>query len=329
MPDLSTTYMGLALSNPLMVGSSTLTGTPAKARALEEAGVGAVVLGSIFEEQIREEVVDMVAVLENEQSPEAYDYLRADFPMQMGPERYLDRIRETKAAVRIPVIASLNCTTRDHWVSYARKIEIAGADALELNVYDIPHDPQETSSEVEDRHLGLVQAITDLLTIPVSVKIGPFYTSLANFLQRLTALDVKAVVLFNRFFQPVIDVQAMKLRPGMNFSRPQDNGMPVRWIALLRRQIACDIAMTTGVHDAEGVLKGLLAGANAVQVCSALYENQAAAVIGDMLRGIARWMTERNFGRIGEFQGQLAESVTGEARGFARAQYVESFLRLE
>lgn len=326
MSDLSTTYMGLKLASPLMAGSSTITGTVGRLKALEDAGAGAVVLGSIFEEQVRAEVSDMVAVLETQDNPEAYDYIRADYPMQIGPGKYLDTIREAKERVRIPVIASLNCTTRDHWIAYARKIEQAGADALELNVYDIPHNPETDAAAVEQRHLDLVAGVSAELQIPVAVKLGPHYSSLANFVKRLTALDVQAVVLFNRFFQPVIDIETLALKSGLNLSRAEDSGLPVRWIALLRSQVACDIAMTTGVHGAEEAIKGLLAGANAVQVCSALYTPAGVGVIGEMLKGMRAWMDRQGFGSIADFRGRLAEPAQGAGRGFARAQYVKTLL---
>jgi len=329
MPDLKTTYMGLPLANPLIAGSSTITGNPKRLKALEEAGAGAVVLGSIFEEQIRAEVSDMIATLETQDNPEAYDYIRADYPMQVGPEKYLDTIRTAKATLNIPVIASLNCTTRAHWISYAHKIEQAGADALELNVYDIPHDPEETAAAVEERHLNLIAGVSAELTIPVAVKIGPHYTSLTNFIKRLTALDVQAVVLFNRFFQPTIDIEHLSLKSGINLSRAQDAGVPVRWIALLREHVTCDIAMTTGVHGAEEAIKGLLAGANAFQICSALYTPAGLSVIGPLLKGIGDWMDRHGFARIGDFRGRLAEPLDGAGRGFARAQYVKELMRQE
>jgi len=329
MPDLKTTYMGLPLANPLMIGSSTNTNTPEKVKALEAAGAGAVVLRSIFEEQVRADVSDMIATLEMQDNPVAYDYIRADYPMQIGPSKYLEIISATKEAVKIPVIASLNCTTRDHWISYAHKIELAGADALELNVYDIPHDPNETAAAVEDRHLHLVDGVTSGLNIPVAVKISPNYTSLTNFVKRLTALDVQAVVLFNRFFQPEIDIERLTLKSGINLSRAQDAGMPVRWIALLREHITCDIAMSTGVYDAEGAIKGLLAGANVFQICSVLYAQKDLAVIGSILDGLLAWMARHGFSTIDDFRSRLCEPLDGAGRGFARAQYVKGLLNVE
>lgn len=326
MPELTSTYMGLALANPLLAASSTNTGTVEKVKALASAGVGGVVLRSVFEEQIRADVSEMVKTLETQDNPEAYDYIRADYPMQIGPEKYLDIIREAKSAVDIPVIASLNCSTRDHWISYARKIEQAGADALELNVYDIPHDPTEDSTQVETRHLNLVEGVAGEIGIPLAVKLGPNYTALVNFVKRLAALDIQAIVLFNRFFQPEIDVETLALKSGVNLSSPQDSGMPVRWIALLRAHIGCDIAMTTGVHDADGAIKGLLAGANAIQICSVLYNSPDLSVIQTILDGIDDWMARHDMADIDSMVGQLSEPVDGPVHGFARAQYVKELL---
>lgn len=329
MPDLKTTYMGIPLQNPLIVGSSTHTGSLDSIKKCAEAGAGAIVLRSIFEEQIQAEVSDMVDSLESQDYPEAYDYIRADFPMQIGPEKYLDIIRQSKEEVTVPIIASLNCTTHDHWVSYARKIEIAGADGLELNVYDIAHHPDENSQAVEQRHLKLVQSVSSELSIPVSVKLGASYTALGNFVNQLTQLKVQAIVLFNRFFQPDIDIERLSLTSGINFSRAQDAAMPVRWIALLRHQVACDIAMTTGVHDASAAIKGILAGANVFQICSALYTPRQQGVIESMLTGISAWMEKHGFEKIDDFRGRLAASLDEQNQGFARAQYVKGFLSLE
>ncbi len=329
MANLSTKYMGLTLSNPLIAGSSTKTASAEKIKELEAAGAGAVILRSIFEEQVRADTSEMIETLENQSNPEAYDYIRADYPMQIGPEKYLETIRESKAAVRIPVIASLNCTTHDHWISYAKKIELSGADALELNVYDIPHDPEESAEAVENRHLHLIEGVCANLTIPVAVKIGPNYTSMAHFIKRLTALNIQAVVMFNRFFQPVIDVDKLTLKSGINLSCGQDVDMPVRWIALLRKQISCDIAMTTGVHQAEDAIKGLLAGANVFQICSILYKNNDLMVINQLLANIGKWMEHHGFSNLNDFRGRMAGSPEDGSRGFARAQYVKGFLSLD
>ena len=328
MPDLKTVYMGLTLSNPIVAGSSTHTNTVEKVKALEAAGVGAVVLKSIFEEQIRADVSEMVDSLQNDEHSEAYEYLRADYPMLIGPEKYLDRLREIKAAVSIPVIASVNCIDGDRWVAFARKIEAAGADAIELNVYDIPQDGKVSAEVVEQRHLDLVAAVSKELTIPVSVKIGPFYTSISNFVERLAALDIQGIVLFNRFFQPDIDIETLALKSGINFSTPDDIRLPVRWIAMLRNRVRCDLSLTSGVHNAEGAIKGLLAGANTIQVCSVLYK-EGNACIGEILQGIKDWMSAKQFESIDDFRSQLSEPAAGVKGGFARSQYVKAFVGLE
>jgi len=329
MPDLKTTYMGLSLSNPLIAGSSTQTITAERVKALEAVGIGAVVLKSVFEEQIRADVADMVDSLQGDQHAEAYEYLRADYPMQIGPEKYLDRIREIKAAVRIPVIASVNCIDADRWIQFAKKIEAAGADGIELNVYDVPRSAEVAAADIEARHLNLVAAVSGELRIPVAVKISPFYSSIPNFVTRLAALDIAAIVLFNRFFQPDIDIHKLALKSGINFSRPDDVRLPVGWIAMLRNRVSCDLSLTGGVHDAEGAIKALLAGANAVQLCSVLYE-QGNARVSEILEGLKAWMREQNFGAIDDFRGKLSEPESGsDSGGFARAQYVKTFVGLE
>lgn len=328
MADLKTTYMGLRLSNPVIAGSSTHTISVDKIKALESSGVGAVVLKSIFEEQIRAETAEMEASLQNEMHAEAYEYLRADFAMQMGPGKYLERIREIKAAVSIPVIASVNCINPDRWISFANKIELSGADALELNLYDLPGDSGVTSAQVEQRHLDMVKAVSKELSIPIAVKISPYYSSIPNFVSKLTELDIQGIVMFNRFFQPDIDIDNIKLKSGINFSTPKDILLPVRWIALLRNQINCDISLTSGVHDSEGAIKGLLAGANTIQICSVLFKSGNKRV-SEIIDGLDAWMETNNFSSIDEFRGKLSESDDDGRSGFARAQYVKAFVGME
>lgn len=328
MSDLKTTYMGLTLCNPVIAGSSTHTISVDKIKALEEAGVGAVVLKSIFEEQIRADVAEMEESLRNDMHAEAYEYLRADYAMQVGPEKYLDRIREIKAAVSIPIIASVNCINPDRWVTFARKIEDAGADGIELNLYDLPDDSGVTSAEVEQRHLDMVAAVSKELTIPVAVKISPYYSSIPNFVKSLSKLDIQGIVMFNRFFQPDIDINKLQLKAGINFSQEDDIRLPVRWIALLRNRLACDISLTSGVHSAEGAIKGLLAGANTIQICSVLYKEGNKSV-AEIVGGIKSWMEDNQFNSIDDFRGKLSEPKEGKKGGFARAQYVKAFVGLE
>ncbi len=328
MADLSTTYMGLQLANPLIVGSCTHTASASKIKDLEQAGAGAVVLKSIFEEQIRAEVADAYESLEGDLHPEAYEYLRADIPMQLGPAKYLERIEEVKQAVTIPVIASINCTHPDEWVSFARKIEASGADAVELNVYDIPDALDTPAAAIEQRHLELVEAITNVLSIPVSVKLGPFYTSIPGFVTRLAALNVQGLVLFNRFFPPDIDIENVKIMPSINLSRPEDIRLPLRWTAILRDHVDCDISLTTGVHDAAGAIKAILAGANTFQICSVLYR-QEPGCIGDILEGLRAWMNRQSYTSIDDARGLLSQGKLAKGAGFERAQYMKALVGME
>ena len=328
MTDLSTTYMGLKLAHPLIVGSSTHTISPDKIRKLEEAGAGAVVLKSIFEEEIRAEVADEYESLQGDFHPEAYEYLRADKPMRMGPTKYLNRIEEIKEAVAIPVIASINCTTSSEWISFASKVEAAGADAVELNVYDIPDAFGTTASDIEERHLQLAEDIKKLLSIPVAIKIGPFYTSIPDFVTRLAEKKVDAVVLFNRFFQPDINIEDMKIVPSINLSHPEDIRLPLRWTAILRDDVDCDLCLTTGVHDASGAVKAILAGASAFQICSVLYK-QDVSCIGDILEGLSAWMTRHSYSSIDEARGLLSQSKADKDGGFERVQYMKTLTSME
>jgi dihydroorotate dehydrogenase (fumarate) len=324
MANLTTSYLGLELKNPVVAGSSPLTGSLARARELERAGVGAVVMRSIFEEQIRAEIAGMYATLEDAGTGPALDYLRADLPMRLGPEKYLDDLRALRRELRIPVIASINCVNPDQWVTFARKIEAAGADALELNVYDIPVDPAMTSEDVETRHLDLVRAIEAEVKLPVAVKLSPYYSGLPAFAARLQALGIEGLVLFNRFLQPDIDVEAGALRYGVHYSRPEDLRLPLRWVAILRDRLTCDLALSSGVHDADGVIQALLAGANVAYVCSALFLRPRTEVIRGMLDGLTAWMDRKGHADLAAFRGRLRETAFGDGSGFERAHYVRT-----
>lgn len=328
MADLTTTYMGLTLANPLIVGSSTHTATPAKAQAVANAGAGALVLKSIFEEQIRVEMAEAYAALADESHPEAAEYLRADIPMQLGPAAYLERLEAIRAAVNIPVIASVNCTTPDTWISFARKIEAVGAAAIELNVYDIPDSPEVTGTALEARHLELIRAVRDQVRIPIAVKLGPFYSSTIGFARQVAAAKVGALVLFNRFFQPDIDVERLKVVSSLNLSRPEDIRLPLRWIAILRDLVDCDLCLSTGVHGHEGAIKALLAGANAFQICSILYKKEPSA-IGEILGGLRGWMNRQGFASLADFRGRLSQRGAAAEGGFERTQYVKALGTLE
>ncbi len=328
MADLKTTYMGIPIENPLLVGASTLTIRPEKVKELADAGAGGVVLKSIFEEQIRADVAETYEELNGGMHPEAYQYLSADLPMQLGPAQYLKRITKIKAAVDIPVIASINCITRARWEAFAKQAQSAGADALELNIYDVPDDPDTPGAEVERRHLDLLTGVKAAVTIPVAVKIGPYYSSILDITRRLSRLGADAIVMFNRFFQPDIDLSALALKASLNLSRPEDMLLPLRWVAIIRDLVSCDISLTGGVHDWRGAAKAILAGANTFQVCSVLYK-KGPGEIASIIDGLSKWMDERGYGALDDFQGLMRERNLGDNRGFERAQYVKALVGLE
>ncbi|MBM4164408.1 MAG: dihydroorotate dehydrogenase-like protein [Lentisphaerae bacterium] len=322
--NLKTSYLGLELKNPLIVSSCPLTSSVTGAVAIETAGAAAIVVRSIFEEQIRAETAQMDEALADYGTGAALDYLRADLGMRLGPETYIDGLRAIRKAVTIPVIASINCISPDQWVTFARKIETAGADALELNVYDIPQSPDETSDAVESRHLALVQAIRAEIKLPVTIKLSPYYTHALAFTRKLDRLGVNGLVLFNRFLQPDIDIATERLRFEVNFSREQDLRLPLRWVAILRDHLRCDIAISGGVHTSDGLAKGLLVGANVAYCCSALYHNpDTRAVVGGMLDGLTVWMRSHGYADLAAFRGTLRERVLGDGEGFERAHYVK------
>lgn len=323
MANLKTTYLGLELKNPVVVASNPMTGDVQHARLLEAAGAGALVLRSVFEEQIRADMENAYDALADYGSAAAIDYLRADLPMRLGPEKYVDTLRDMRKAISLPLIASINCIASDQWVSFAKKLELAGADAIELNIYDIPTSPDMTSDSIEARHIELVKAVESEVKLPVVVKLCPYYTALMNFTARLQATGVAGVVLFNRFLQPDIDVETEELQYAVNFSRPDDIRLPLRWTAILRNMLTCDIALGGGVHDATGAIKALLAGANVVYICSALHLNPHGRVIENLLAGLEAWMNRHGYADTAAFRGKLQDSDLTDGKGFERAHYVK------
>lgn len=322
MPNLATRYLGLQLDNPVVASASPLTFTLKGVREMQEAGVGAIVMRSIFEEQIRADVADMYDALEADMSPHAMAYLHADLPMQLGPEKYLDRVRAIRKEVHVPLIASVNCIHPNQWVSFARKIQGTGVDAIELNVYDIPDDPFEPGFAIEDRHAKLVASVLKEVTLPVAVKISPYYSSPLQFAKRLDKLGVAGLVLFNRFFQPDIDIEKLALRNTPNLSRPESLRLPMRWVALLRHTVGCSLALTGGVHTADGAVRAILAGADVACVASAILTRGCTKPIVEILQGLRDWMAAHGYDDIAQCRGLLAERDLKDKQGFERAHYV-------
>lgn len=315
-------WLGLELKNPLVAASSPFTGNVDSVRHLEEAGIGAIVMRSAFEEEIRQQVANIYDDLGDTGTAAALDYLRADLPMRIGPQRYVELLRSLRKEVGIPVIASVNCTTSEQWTSFAKRLEAAGADAIELNVYDIPLDPDETASEVIKRHIDLIKAVTSTVKIPVSVKLSPFYVALVNFCQMAQNAGAKGLVLFNRFLQPDINIDLVEISEQVHLSHPSDLRMPLRWVALLRDRTTCNLALSGGVLSFKGVVKSLLAGADVVYLCSALYSPQGFGVINEMLHGTEKWMGAHGYSRVGDFRGLLRERDVHDGHGFERTHYM-------
>jgi len=318
---LATTYMGLALDSPIVVGSCGLTNTVASIRRLEENGAGAVVLKSLFEEQILIETD--AALADSSPHPEAADYLGYYVrENQLGD--YLTLIRQAKEAVGIPVIASINCITAGNWTHFAEKIEGAGADGLELNVLILPSDTAMTGDANERVCFDVVREVRSRIGIPVALKVGYHYTNLANTLQRLSRTGVAALVLFNRTYVPDIDIDKEELVGGHPFSSPNDLPVSLRWIAVMAGQADCDLAATTGVHDGAGVVKQILAGATVVQMVSAIYQDSPAAVRRS-LDEIEAWMAKRGYETLAGFRGKLSQSHIENPAFYERVQFLKRF----
>jgi len=272
MVDLSTTYLGLPLKNPFVASSSPLTEKPESAVRLEEAGAAAIVLPSLFEEQIIHDSWKLHRDLERgaDQFYEALSYLPEQSRYRIGPEKYLDRIEKTKASVTVPVLGSLNGVTPGGWIEYAKKIQEAGADGLEINLYDVVTDPEITCTDLENTHVDLVQDIRKQIQIPIAVKLSPFYSSLPNFARKLAEAGADGLVLFNRFYQPDFDLESLEVVPNLVLSSSHEMRLPLRWIAILNGRIPVDFGLTGGVHTAQDLIKALMAGASAVMVTSEL-----------------------------------------------------------
>jgi dihydroorotate dehydrogenase (fumarate) len=325
--DLSTTYLGLTLKNPLVASAGPVTESPELLQELEAVGIAAVVLPSLWEEQI-EHYDWQLACLEEygaNSYPEALNYFPPLVDQRGSPDDYLQRLIRAKKSIKVPVIASLNGRTRGGWVRYARRIQDAGADALELNIYFLATDPNQTSAEVEYQYLDLVQAVRAEVSIPLAVKIGPFFSSLPNFARRLIDAGADGLVLFNRFLQPDIDLNTLEVSAHAVLSDSREVRLPLRWIAILRSHLRCSLAATSGVHTPADVLKLVLAGADAVQLMSVLMQ-RGALHVREILTGITQWMTEREYDSIEQMKGSLSQAHCPDPAAFERANYMKALI---
>jgi dihydroorotate dehydrogenase (fumarate) len=323
--ELATTYMGLALRNPLLASASPLSYTVDGVRRLADAGVGAVVLFSLFEEQLREEAARNAALVDGpaESFPEALDYVPQVVKENAGPRGYLSLLERSAAAVEVPVIASLNGVTLEGWTGYARAMQDAGAAAIELNIYHLPGDPRTAAREVEQRHVDVLQRVRSAVTVPVAVKLSPYFSSIGEMALRLDEAGADALVLFNRFLQPDIDPEELALSSTVTLSSTADARLPLTWIALLRGQVRAALAATGGVEAPADVAKYLLAGADVVMTASALLRH-GTGYAGTLLDGLSSWMARKGFRSIDDLRGMLSvphdvDKATYERRGYVRA----------
>jgi dihydroorotate dehydrogenase (fumarate) len=324
MADLTTDYMGLSLPSPLVVASSALSNRVENLEAAEGHGAGAVVLRSLFEEQLEatNSRLEEAAARHADSSPEARTYFP---PQRVGPHEYLSLVERAKKAVDIPVIASLNCCDAGSWTGYARDIASAGADALEINLYAVEADPTVSGAEVEKRYLDVVRAIRAVVKVPIAVKLSPYFSSLAHLAVQLEGAGAQGLVLFNRFLQPDISLDRMAPQSTMTLSSPAEALLPLRWMGLLHGRVKAHLAASTGVYDAAGALKQILAGARVVQLASTLVKN-GVPHLGTIASGIEEWMDKRGHSNLGEIRGTLSQAAISDPGAFERAQYVHLIL---
>ncbi len=325
--DLSTRYLGMKLRTPIVPSASPLSDSVDNIKRMEDAGAAAVVLHSLFEEQLTAERDAVAYHLEHgtESFPEALTYLPTPEAFRVGPEGYLDQIRKAKETVGIPIIASLNGVSIGGWVDYAKKIEEAGADAIELNVYFIPTDMSCSSAEVEQTYVDILKAVKFVVSIPVAIKLSPFFSSMANMARRLDEAGADALVLFNRFYQPDIDLDNLEIRPNVLLSTPQALRLPLRWVAILYDRIKADLAATSGIHGYQDVVKVMLAGANVAMLCSVLLRH-GLGQIREIEKGMTAWMEERGYESVNQLRGSMSQKNCADPAAFERAQYMQAVL---
>jgi dihydroorotate dehydrogenase (fumarate) len=323
--NLSTTYLGFKLRTPLVVSASPLTEKIENIKRMEDAGAAAIVFHSLFEEQIRRDRHELQYFLD--QGTESYAESLNFFPVpeefRVGPEAYLEHIAQAKAAVQVPIIGSLNGTTFGGWMKYAQQIQQAGADALELNLYHVPGDAERTPDDIETEYLSIIASIKAQLSIPVAVKLSPFFTNFAHFARRVDRNGADALVLFNRFYQPDIELETLEISPNVLLSTPMAMRLPMRWIALLYGRIGANLAATSGIHRATDALKMLMAGADVTMFCSILLRRGIGhiKVIEQEMRD---WMEEHGYDSVEQLKGSMSQQNCPEPAAFERAQYMRA-----
>jgi dihydroorotate dehydrogenase (fumarate) len=325
MVDLTTSYLGLTLKNPVVASASPISKKLEGFQRLEEAGASAVVMYSLFEEQITHESLALDHFLNRgtETFAESLTYFPDLEHYNIGPEAYLELIHKAKQAVGIPVIGSLNGVSSGGWVDYAKKIEEAGADALELNMYYIATDPGITSQELEQNYVNLVKDVRAQVNIPLAVKLSPYFTALPNLASRLVAAGANGLVLFNRFMQPDLDIETLEVTPNLVLSTSSELRLPLRWVAILYGRVTCDFALTSGVHTSQDVLKSMMAGARVTMLASELLHNGVGR-ISEILSDMNVWMESYEYESIKQMQGSMSQQAVAEPAAFERANYMKA-----
>jgi len=324
MVDLSTEYLGMKLRNPVIAGSSGLTNSVKSIKELEENGAGAVVLKSIFEEEIAFEYEDILKEAESKgYNLDQFDYY--DYKIKEDNiDKYTTLINESKKNVSIPVIASVNCVYSHEWLAFASQLEKAGADAIELNMFFLPSDFERTSEEKEKAYFQIIEQVQKAVSLPIALKISYYFSNLGPMIQKLSNTGISGLVLFNRFFSPDFDIDKFEVKSSNLFSTPSDLSISLRWIAIMAARVNCDLAASTGVHDGVALIKQLLAGADAVQVASTLYENGKGR-IGEMLKTLEEWMEGKGYGSLSDFKGKMSQAKSSNPAAFERVQFMKYF----
>ncbi len=322
--DLSTTYMGLKLKNPLVPSASPLSQSVDTVKAMEDAGAAAVVVYSLFEEQITHESgeLDHYLTYHNNSNAEATSYFPEPDTFYLTPAKYLEHIANLKKAVDIPVIGSLNGVSSGGWVKYAKNIEQAGADAIELNIYYIPTNPLTSGSEIETMYIDVLKEVKKNVKIPVAIKLSPFFSSMSNMAQKLDTAGADALVLFNRFYQPDFDLDKLEVTPNLVLSTNWEMRLPLRWIAILHGNIKANLALTSGVHNHTDVIKSVMAGADVAMICSELLTNGVGR-IADILSKMNNWMEEKEYASVSLMKGSMSQKSIAEPAAFERANYMK------
>ncbi|NLF73055.1 MAG: dihydroorotate dehydrogenase-like protein [Candidatus Anammoximicrobium sp.] len=325
--DLTTTYLGLKLKNPLVASASPLTGKLDSLRQLEEAGASAAVWPSLFEEQIEHEAMEVARLYDQGTGSfsEADGFLPELDEYRIGPEAYLKQMEEAKKQLSIPLIGSLNGASKGGWVRYAKMIQDAGADALELNIYFIPTDPKMGGPDVEKQYLELVAAVKESISIPLAVKMGPYFSGLPSFAARLIEAGAAGLVLFNRFLEPDVDLEALEFRPSLQLSTRSELRLPLRWIAILRDHVNASLAATSGVHFTEDVIKSLLVGADCVMMASVLLQ-RGPGYLKQMLQELQSWLEEKEYESVEQLKGSMSRIRCSDPSELERANYMKALI---